>query len=355
MNSKNTILDFTGQPLYIGLDVHKRTWTGTFCTNHTILQTVTFKIPLVENLVLYLEKLFPNAEYYCAYEAGFSGFWAQEQLEAKGIKTIVVNAADIPTSDKDRKFKNDPRDSRKIALSLRGGELEPIYIPSKEAQKVRSIVRERSSIANSQRRVKNQIKSHLNFFGINIPEDLTNRYWSKRFVDWLSEIAEQENDDALRFKIERHNLLRQFQLSVTRKLRMLSKENKYKDLYKLLLSVPGVGLLTNMLLITEIIDMKRFKTVDHLFVYTGFIPTSFTSGDNIRIGEMTNRGNRKLRSALIESSWVAIRRDPELLLKYETYRKRMGGNKAIVRIAKILLRRIRRVWLKNEPYQIATT
>jgi hypothetical protein len=42
---------------------------------------------------------------------------------------MVVNAADIPTSSKDTTNKTDPRDSRKIAKSLRAGLLSSIHVP----------------------------------------------------------------------------------------------------------------------------------------------------------------------------------------------------------------------------------
>jgi len=58
----------------------------------------------------------------------------------------------------------------------------------------------------------------------------------------------------LQLLIEQHLGLRQLQLSATRVLRKLSKEQRHKELAKLLNSVPGVALLTLMLLITEIID-----------------------------------------------------------------------------------------------------
>jgi len=53
----------------------------------------------------YLEKNFPNANYYSAYEASFSGFNNHRELLNLGIKNIVVNPADIPTTDKERKQK----------------------------------------------------------------------------------------------------------------------------------------------------------------------------------------------------------------------------------------------------------
>ena len=49
----------------------------------------------------------------------------------------------------------------------------------------------------------------------------------------------------------------------------------------------------------------------------------------------------------MESSWVAIRQDPALILRYTELNKRMSPNEAIIRIAKKLLNRMRYV-LKNE-------
>ena len=82
------------------------------------------------------------------------------------MQTIVVHPADIPTTDKERDQKNDHRDSRKISTSLRSGELKVIYVPSEQAIKDRNVIRERSSVAKSERRVKHQIKSHLMVFYI---------------------------------------------------------------------------------------------------------------------------------------------------------------------------------------------
>jgi hypothetical protein len=58
----------------------------------------------------------------------------------------VVNPADIPTTDKERKQKEDKRDSRKIARSLENGELQGIYIPSEEDIEDRALLRFRDRI-----------------------------------------------------------------------------------------------------------------------------------------------------------------------------------------------------------------
>ncbi len=353
MRFKDRKLDYTGQDIFCGLDVHKKKWKLTVCTNHVVMNPVSIERPFVKNATNYVNKKFPGGIYHAAYEAGFSGFWAQRELSAAGIETIVVHPADIPTTDKERDQKTDQRDSRKIATSLRSGELRGIYVPSQQAIKDRNVIRERSSVAKSERRVKHQIKSHLMFMGFEIPEDLEKRYWSGRFIKWLEQIETENKDIALGLKLKRLSMMRKQQLIAVKALRALSKQDRNKEVYDLLFSVPGVGLLTAMLLIGEIIDMSRFNSIDHLYSYVGFIPSSNCSGEKERFGGMTNRRNRWIMPSLVQASWIAIKSDTELLLKYEGYRKRMKAQKAIIKIARILLRRIRWVWMNKQKYQKA--
>lgn len=355
MKTQAKQLDFTGQKVYVGMDVHKNTWRVATCTEHTKATRwpVTIQRPHIENMTKYLNKLFPGADFLCAYEAGFSGFWKKEELEKLGIDTLVAHAADIPTSDKERKHKEDKRDARKIANALKHGQIEGIYIPSRQAQLDRSIIRERYSIAKSLRRVKTQIKSHLAFFHIEIPEEKLDQHWSGKYITWLESEQADRLDDRLALLIQRLYSMRKMKLLANRILRKKSKTKQYEDLYKRLISTPGIGLITGMLLIGEIIDMGRFSNFDTLCSYVGFIPTTNSSGDKEKKGNLTNRCNHRLRSALIESSWSAIKGDQELLLKYEVYKKRMNGKEAIVRIGRILLSRIRFVWLSGQSYRKA--
>ena len=77
------------------------------CTEHRLYRSFTISPPDIEVLVDYLENDFPQGTYICAYEAGFSGFGLCEALMDRGIQCLVINAADIPTSDRDAEFKTD--------------------------------------------------------------------------------------------------------------------------------------------------------------------------------------------------------------------------------------------------------
>jgi hypothetical protein len=80
---------------YIGLDVHKKSWSVTIRTVGLEVAHFTQK-PNPSQLLGYLKKNFPEGKYFSAYEAGFSGTSLHFALNNLGIQNIVVNAADIP-------------------------------------------------------------------------------------------------------------------------------------------------------------------------------------------------------------------------------------------------------------------
>jgi transposase len=349
-------IDFTGQNIYIGFDVHLKSWKVTIMTDHMLHKTFS-QDPSPKILHKYLSDNFPGGTYYSAYEAGFCGYWIHNQLVSLGVKSIVVNPSDIPTTHKERVQKEDKRDSRKIARSLRAKELTGIFVPSIKSLEDRNIMRTRKMLVKDLTRYKNRIKSFLHFHGIDLPEIFKNpqSHWSNWFMKWLTEIElyEQSGKFSLTTLINEATHLRNSLLMVNRQIKGLSKTSHYAQDLILLQSVPGIGLLTGMTILTELETMVRFRNIDHLCSYIGLVPSTDSSGEQEKVGDITPRGHHVLRSALIESSWVAVRNDPALLKYYNDYCKRMEPNQAIIRIAKKLLTRIRFV-LKNKQIYICT-
>ena len=189
MQKQGTKIDFNGQNIYVGIDTHLKSWKVALYHDTIALKTFT-QNPDSDLLVNHLRKNYPNANYHCAYEAGFSGFWLQKALTKQGINCIVVNPADVPTTDKEKKFKTDKRDCRKIARSLRNKELEAIYVPSDEGLEDRSVVRLYMDMIKNRTRYKNKIKSVLNFYGIPYPEEFkeSKRHWTISFCKWLKSL-----------------------------------------------------------------------------------------------------------------------------------------------------------------------
>lgn len=343
---------YLGYKIYVGLDVHKKKWSVNVQVEGQEYKSYV-QDPRPSILVNYLHKNFPDGEYHCAYEAGFCGFWIYEELEAAGIKCLVIHPADVPTTDKERRQKRDKVDARKIARSLANGSLVGIHPPSKFQQSFRSLVRTRLNLQRDITRIKNRIKCHLHFFGKEIESKWPGRNWSGKFLAYLSEIEFREPTAKYSLEVWIKNLegltlqLKQLDQHLLR----LSKEASWAGQMELLLSVPGIGQVSGLILLSEIGEISRFKQLDQLCGYIGLIPEVKASGETEHMGSMTKRGNSFLRYILIEAAWRAIRHDPALQLKYQELIKRMKAQQAIVRIARKLLNRIRFVLKNGVLYQ----
>ena len=190
-------------------------------------------------------------------------------------------------------------------------------------------------------------------YGIIIPkEHLSNSRWSGYFIHWLNSV--KLSSSAGQFTLG--NLLLQLHQTrehlkeVLRQLRLEAKTDNIAPVINSLISVPGIAFITAMSLYTEIIDIKRFHTFEQLCSFVGLVPSVYSSGETESSRGISFRHNKFLRPILIEAAWTAVRKDPAITLRFNELIKQMPKQKAIIRIAKKLLRRIRHVWLYQDSY-----
>ncbi|MDO9581176.1 MAG: IS110 family transposase [Bacteroidales bacterium] len=345
-------IDFSDKDLYIGLDVHKKSWSVTIIVEGIEHRTFT-QPPDPMALYNYLQRMFPGGSYNSAYEAGFCGYGIHRELNSLGIKNIVINAADIPTSQKDKLQKRDPIDNRKIARALENGSLRGIHIFDREIEELRSLNRTRFYLMRDLRRSKNRIKSFLQYYGEPIPVEFDNNQWTLKFLSWLKQVKMQtmSGQDAFSNLIRSYEYHREQLLTLSRQIRQRIREYD-NELYSLLKSISGIGPLTSSALITELGDINRFPNVDHLSSFVRLIPRVRESGETSHTGGITFRCNSFLRTMLIEASWQAIRQDPALMQYYHRHLINNKGHKVIIKVARKLLNRIRYVMKNREPYLI---
>lgn len=343
--------DFCGQKFYIGLDVHKKSWAVTIRTLGTEVAHIN-QASDAQQLARYLHARFPNGDFCSAYEAGFSGTSHHQALCKLGISNIIINPADLPQTDKQKNNKTDLHDSRAIARYLEKDLVHGIHIMPLDQQERRALFRCRQATLKDTTRAINRIRSLLYFFGIELPESFKDKeYISKKLLDWLEtvKLATEEGVETLHYYKDNLIYQRKQVLVITRRLRKSITDN-YKESYTCLLSVPGIGPVTAMALLSEIGDFSRFKDPDEFASYMGLIPAEHRSGDTTSNARMQPRCNTHLRPLLIEASWRAIRICPSLLAYY---RKHVGKNnkKAIVKVARKLALIAKAVAINKVPYQ----
>ncbi len=171
MQGQDTQVSFAGQDVYVAINVAIKSWKVCIYVGQLFHKRFA-RPPDPGALVQYLRRALPDARYHSVYEAGYFGFWIHEALGQLGIDSMVINPADVPTSDKERRTKTDRVDATKLARSLANGELHRLYVPERRALEDRTLVPMRMAFVRKQTRCKNQIKALLRFYGIEAPESL---------------------------------------------------------------------------------------------------------------------------------------------------------------------------------------
>lgn len=345
-NSKQILA--RGKSISIGVDVHKRSWhVSAICEGCVLLRSSM--PPSYEGLKKILKR-FPECDVTVAYEAGPSGFGLYDHLSNDHVRCLVVPPSRIPVESGNR-VKTDPRDSLKLASLLEAGLLKGAVVPSKERRMHRELLRTRHQIVRQRVKIMTQIKSKLLFHSLT-PGKGAVASWSKRYVKAILEL--DFPDLALRKAIEALlELYDQLGVSIrafNRQIYALSKTEQYRDKVQLLKTIPGIGHLTAMVILTELGDLGRFRSNDQLASFLGLTPSEFSSGEFTRKGRITRCGNKRVRTCLVESSWELIRRDEAMRKKYESIKLGRGGKKAIVAVARNLSGRIRGMMLREECY-----
>ena len=337
--------------LFIGLDIHKKTWKLHFTSDLVEGAGHTFP-PDTQKIKNYVCRNYSDYEVSIAYEVGCCGYEPARNFISFGWDTFVVNPADIPKPAKNNFVKTDKIDAKNIAKQLRSGNLRKLIIPEKPREALRCLTRQRTALVRDYRRIKSRIKSLLLYHQIHIPPDMDSPKWSLKFLDWLKALN-FENDNT-NFTLE--SMLNQYVFidkeikSVSNTIRAYCKKH-YKLDYNLLRTIPGIAGLTAAYILAELGDLRRFTSFKKLASYVGFVPGIQQSGDNLYTTGANPRANRHVRNMIIEASWIAIRTDP-VMQNY--YRSHPGKNsKAVIfKVGRKLLSKLLGVIKTETPYSI---
>jgi transposase len=336
--------DYTGKTVFVGIDVHKKTYAVTAVCEGIMVKRDTLKAnPSL--LISYLKSRFGSGNIESAYESGFCGFSLHRALEAAGIKNIVVHAAGIEVSN-DR-VKTDKRDSLKIAVHLSQKKFSGIHVPSVEREDYRTITRLRDTFSKEKNRIACQIKSLLFLHGLITADDK-----KKVSQEWIRNLSKMEMTPGNRFAVE---MMAKMWLEFDMKIKEINiqlKEQALKDeaLEKVYQSTVGIGPISGRVLANELGNLQHFNNERQLFSYIGLTPSEYSSGEHTRQGHITKQGKPILRKILVQAAWTAVRYDKELRAIFERIGTKAGAKKAIIAIARRLIGRIRACFRTGKLY-----
>jgi transposase len=231
--------------------------------------------------------------------------------------------------------------------------LPACYVPDDEVFALREHLRARADLVQLRTMLKNRVQALLHRRGILRPEALD--LFSKAGRQYLTELALDEAGRAIadRF-LKGLDEVEALVAASTRALRALAGQPRWRADVARLRTMPGVGLVTALVILAELGRFDRFHSRAQLANFAGLVPVQRGSNDKDWRGGITGRGPGLLRAVLTEAAWVAVRKAPVYAALFERVRGRRGkAQVAIVAVARRLLEDAWTLWRKQESFRYA--
>lgn len=329
--------------MFVGMDVHK---------NYLQVAVLTEKGEVLSNSRIdnnpirvnkFFDSLHPGSNTKVVMES--SGMWYNiyESLTKRQLDVRLSNPAKT-RAIASAKIKTDKLDAIKLADLLRGGYIAECYVPNRRIMDLRELVRHRAALVRMRTKLKNKIHSVIVMNGISISYDGAHTF-TKGYVEKLKELNHYRINGYLRLTESLNDEIN----NVSKKILFLAQED---ETAKLLMTIPGIGYYSALLIVSEVGDINRFPDSYHLCSYAGLIPSTHSSGGITYHGSITKTGSKYLRWIMLECLHTHIRNDKKSNVTqfYQRISKKKGNSKAAVAAASKLLKIVYWVMKQKRKY-----
>jgi len=291
-----------------------------------------------------LAKKAGGARIVFAYEAGPHGFGLWDDLTDRGIECHALAPTRLPKTPKSRKDKNDDKDALRVFEALRGhllagNHLPSVWVPDVQTRDDRELVRARLDAVDKRRRIRSQIRMFLKRHELRRPKS-TGKNWTIAHLLWLTELTGDGSPLMSGARSALAALLRQMAAmeeevkTLEEAVMRLSREERYRAMAPAVDAEVGVGLMTAMIFLTEMGDPDRFRNRRQVAAYFGLVPSSNETGKrDDRKGHITRQGSRRIRWALCQAEWAAIRSNPQEKARHERVARRNPKRRKVATVA----------------------
>lgn len=231
-----------------------------------------------------------------------SNYWARK-FQGYGHEVRLMSPQYVKPYVKTNK--NDANDAAGICEAVSRPSMRFVAIKSIEQQDIQCLHRIRTGLIQERTALINQIRGLLAEYGIVVAQGIT------KIKKQLPEIiADTDNELSAMIRPVFMNLYsyliqKDQQIdSVTVNIMDLCKQS---EVCQRLIKVEGIGPITATALVAAIGDAKNFKSGRHLAAWLGLVPRQASSGNKQVLLGISKRGDRYLRSLLIQGACAVIR------------------------------------------------
>lgn len=313
---------------WIGVDLHKNSFTVCYMQKKGEHNLKTFRVSQKD--VESFKKTLARQDEVAVESTGNTGYFAREIKESVG-KIRIINPTQfkiISTSIK----KTDEHDAVTIARYLSKGLIPEVRMRSKEEAKLASIISTRDKFIKLRTTLKNKIHNILNAGGIVTKKEM---FASDKS---LERVFGMEIDASDRFELRIIvDQIKSLNKSIDEINEEITGRGKKLGGHKGITSITGIGDMSGTILLNAIGNVNDFSDDSKLAAYLGIVPRVSVSNETSQYGRITKMGNKIARTALVQSTLIAIRYNAYLRRFYFKLKAKKGSGKAIIATARKLL------------------
>jgi transposase len=261
--------------------------------------------------------------------------WARE-LRALGHDARIIDPRFVaPYRQQGRSGKNDRNDAEAIGEAAGRPRMRFVPVKSVDQQALILVHRLRATVVADHTRTINQLRGMLAEFGVVTAQgaDHFKREWPElraRFAERLPPLAWECLDNLYADLRRMHERI----LAFDRQIKAFVRED---EAAQRLSDVSGIGALTASALVATVGDGRDFKNGRQFAAWLGLVPRQYSTGGVARLGRITKRGDRYLRTLLVHGARSEMtrtaKRDDYKSRWIEELKARKGWNKAVVALA----------------------
>ena len=282
---------------------------------------------------------------------GSAHYWGR-QLEAMGHQVSLLHPGDVARYRDGNK--TDRADAKALLEAARNSDIDPVPVKSLEQQAIAALDRMRQGYLQTRTARINAVRGHLREFGVVLPAGARAASCLGRMRPCAPRSCPTScagPSSTSSYEIESPRSQAEHLRSELQQLARAMPEAT------VLMSVPGIGVLTATALVAFVGDIHRFRSGRDFAAYLGLTPREHSTGQTRRLGRITKRGNSYLRMMLIHGARSALRAGavttvPDDLRTWALdIARRRGFNVAAVALANKLARVCWRVWRDQRPFE----
>ena len=290
----------------IGLDIGKNTFHLVGLDNHG---AIAMRIKVSRNQLI--RRLVNLPPCLIGLEAGSGSHHIARQIKPLGHDVRLIPAQYVKPFLKGHK--NDYRDAEAIAEAVQRPTMHFVSIKTPEQSDLLSLHRVRSRLVRQRTAIINQIRGFLIERGITVrqgPVPLR-----KVLPEVLSSPPEALSPRLLRLITD----LDQDWRRLDERLKALSAEiqslSDHDPACQRLMTVPGIGPIISSAVVAAIGAGSGFKQGRDFAAWLGLVPKQESTGDRTKLGKISKRGNKYLRTLFVQAAHTVLERRPAAAMR----------------------------------------